>query len=81
MIDVENYETETNWEGKYKSLKEQLDCACKENSQMQDKIKRITDELTKTRNAVEALQQENDFLRGEVEAYAYCLKCLGGKER
>lgn len=71
---------ETNWESEYKSLKEQLDCACKENSQIQDKIKRITDELTKTRNAFEALQQENDFLRGEVEAYAYCLKCLSGKE-
>lgn len=80
MIYVENYETETNGKSEHKSLKEQLDFACKENSQMQDKIKRITDELTKTKNAFDALQQENDFLRGELEAYAYCLKCLGGKE-
>ena len=86
MINVDNYETETNWEAEYKILKDEMDVMYKELDRVRKELKKSQEEtkdITKKYNLLkEELQeqlQEAAYFRGKTEAYSNSLKYLGNK--
>lgn len=77
MIDVENYDTERNWEAEYKRLKDEADVMYKELDQMQKEVDCKNRELTQLKEKLSDLRRDKDYLDGKTYAYEFAIRYLG----
>lgn len=73
MIDVENYDTEINWEAEYESLKDEADVMRKELEQAHKELDCKNQELTQLKEKLSALRRKNYYLDGKTDAYEYAI--------
>lgn len=76
MIDVENYETERNWEAEYKRLKNEADVMYKQLDQAQKELECKNRELIQLKEKHSDLIRKNYYLDGKTDAYEYAIKCF-----
>lgn len=81
MIDVENYDTERNWEAEYKRLKDEADVMYKELDQMQKEVDCKNRELTQLKEKLSDLRRDKDYLDGKTYAYEFAIRYLGTEKR
>ena len=80
MIDVENYETEINWEGECKRLKDEMDGMYKELDRARKELEYKNRELTQLKETYSDLKQNYDYLDGKNDAYEYVIKHFGKED-
>lgn len=81
MIDVENYDTERDWEAEYKRLKNEADVIYKELDQMQKEVDCKNRELTQLKEKLSDLRRDKDYLDGKTYAYEFAIRYLGTEKR
>lgn len=81
MIDVENYDTEINWEAEYESLKDEADVMRKELEQAHKELEQAhkevdckNRELTQLKSEISDLRRKKYYLDGKTDAYEYAIK-------
>lgn len=81
MINVEDYETERNWEAEYKRLKNEADAMCKELDQAQKELDCKNREIIQLKDKLSDLRRDKDYLDGKTSAYEFAIRYLGIEKR
>ncbi len=72
--------TNQDLKNKFECLKEELDCAYEDIGQMKREIDNKNVTIEHLQDVNDGLSLEIEVYKGKVQAFQYCIKCLGGKE-
>lgn len=81
MIDVENYDTERNWEAEYKRLKNEADVMYKQLDQAQKELNCKNRELTQLEEKLYDLRRDKEYVDGKTYAYELAIRYLGTEKK